>query len=315
MLDPTSILNNGSSPYLHPITEHNFMVIGGEGELGSGLIRHIQKAGGHVHATYITKAQGNSAERSFLDLGGDVSSWVIPGRFTIAFLCAAVTSMESCRIQPDVSRKVNVENTLNIARRLSETGAALFFPSTSLVFDGKSPFRRANEPVNPQCEYGCQKIEAERGLAELTDRVSIIRFTKIIGRTMPLLQNWIAALRQGKTIHPFSNMVLAPVSLRYAVEVISTVMEKNSYGLWQVSAKEDITYEQLARYVAEKIDVSQKLIQPVKAEQSALKLKTIPMHTTLDTSRLQYELGIEPPSVWEALDEALWMQESPYNRK
>ena len=295
-------------PRLQTIAAHSSIVIGGKGQLGSGLIRHIQKAGGHVHATYITKEQGTGTERSFLDLSGDVSLWAIPGKFTTAFLCAAVASTEICRTQPAASRKINVENTLTIARRLSETGAALFFPSTSLVFDGSIPLRYANDPVNPQCEYGCQKVETELGLASLTERVAIIRFTKIIGPAMPLMYNWIANLRQGKTIHPFSDMVLAPVSLRYAVKVIIAVMEKKSYGLWQVSAKEDVTYEQLARYVAGKKAVPQKLIQPVKAEQSGLKLETIPAHTTLDTSRLHDELGIEPPSVWETLDEVLRLQ-------
>jgi dTDP-4-dehydrorhamnose reductase len=198
---------------------------------------------------------------------------------------------------------VNVDSTLTLARRFSETGAALFFPSTNLVFDGSIPFRQATDPTNPQCEYGRQKVETERGLATLTDKVAVIRFTKIIGPGMMLLKNWAADLRQHRTIHPFSDMVLAPVSLRFATEVILAVMQRDSYGLWQVSAAEDVTYEQMARHLARKIGAPQSLIEPVESGKSGLALEFISKHTTLDTSRLKDELGLAPPSVWETLDE------------
>jgi dTDP-4-dehydrorhamnose reductase len=288
-------------------TRWKYLVIGGDSLLGKAVIEHLKRSGQKVITT--TRRRENISDSSlFLDLSGDISLWDIPEGIDNVLLCASVTKIEQCRRQPEESRKVNVDNILSLAARLSEREISIIYPSTSLVFDGKMPFRHANDPVNPQCEYGYQKVETELGLGSLTERVAIIRFAKIIEPAMPLINNWIANLKQGKTIHPFSDMVLAPVSLRYAVKVIIAVMEKKSYGLWQVSAKEDITYEQLARYVTEKRAVPQKLIQPVKAEQSGLKLETIPAHTTLDTSRLHDELGIEPPSAWETVDEILRLQ-------
>lgn len=286
------------------MTAHRSIVVGGEGQLGSSLTARLKQSAGPVLSTIFLRNQ-LSVDEVYLDLGTDVSRWPIPGEFDSAFLCAAITSTESCRMQPDACRQVNVENTLTLARRLSETGAALFFPSTNLVFDGSIPFRKATDPTNPQCEYGRQKVEAERGLASLTDKVAIIRFTKIIGPSMVLLTNWAADLRQRKTIHPFSDLVLAPVSLRFATEVILAVMRKESYGFWQVSAAEDVTYEQMARYVARKIGAPQSLIEPVQSVQSGLVLETVPSYTTLDASRLKDELDIDPPSVWATLDEVL----------
>ncbi len=278
------------------------IVVGGDGQLGSSLVLQLRNAGHTVFSTVFMNHH-NCGDHVFLDLGGDISHWQIPAPVDVAFLCAAVTSLDQCRTQPEESRKINVENTLALAKGISQTGAALFFPSSNLIFDGLVPFRKADDPVGPCCEYGKQKVETERGLTDLTERVSIIRFTKIISPGMALIQNWVADLRQGKTIHPFSDMVLSPLSLRFAIEAIIAVIERESYGLWQVSAGEDITYEQMARYLAQKIGISQKLIEPVRVCQSGLKFETLPKYTTLDTTRLQEELGIEPPNAWDMLDE------------
>jgi dTDP-4-dehydrorhamnose reductase len=282
----------------------NFLVIGGDGQLGSSLTSHLTQTGQHVHATYFFNDQICTGS-SFLDLSGDISNFQIPGPIDVAFLCAAVTSLDQCRTQPEESRKINVENTLTLAKRLSLTGAALFFPSSNLVFDGLVPFRKVTDPVSPRCEYGRQKAETESMLTELTDKAAIIRFTKIISPGMTIIKNWITDLRQGRSIHPFSDMVLSPVSLRFATEAIIAIMQRESYGLWQVSAREDVTYEQMASYLAQKMGISQKLIEPIRVDQSGLRFETIPEHTTLDTSRLKEELGLEPPKVWDVLDEVL----------
>jgi dTDP-4-dehydrorhamnose reductase len=282
----------------------NFLVIGGDGQLGSSLASHLTQTGQHVHATYFFNDQ-MSTESSFLDLGGDISNWRIPESIDVGFLCAAVTSLDQCRTQPEKSRKINVENTLALAKRMSQAGAALFFPSTNLVFDGLVPFGKATDPVSPLCEYGKQKVETECGLNKLTDRAAIVRFTKIIGPGMALIQSWIKDLRRGETIHPFSDMVLSPVSIQFAIEAIIAIIQRESYGIWQVSAGEDVTYEQMARYLAKKMGISQTLIEPIRVDQSGLKFETLPKHTTLDTTRLKEELGLEPPTVWDVLDEVL----------
>ena len=68
---------------------------------------------------------------------------------------------------------------------------------------------------------------------------------------------------------------------------------------------EDVSYEQMARYLAQKMGISQKLIAPIRVDQSGLRFETVPEHTTLDTTRLKEELGIEPPKTWDVLDDVL----------
>jgi dTDP-4-dehydrorhamnose reductase len=197
---------------------------------------------------------------------------------------------------------VNVQNTVALAKTLAAQGTFVVFPSTNLVYDGTVPFRKADDLVCPRTEYGRQKAEAETQLLSLGDSVAIVRFTKIIGPEMPLFRGWMRALRNGEAIHPFSDMVLAPVPLAFAVEVLRRVGSMRLPGILQVSGEKDITYEQVARYIAQRLGVDSDRVQPLSWRETGLHPEAVPKHTTLDTTRLRVECGMEPPDVWSAVE-------------
>jgi dTDP-4-dehydrorhamnose reductase len=220
----------------------------------------------------------------------------------VAYLCAAVAALRDCRNEPERTAKVNVRNTVALAKTLAANGTRIVFPSTSLVFDGSHPFARADEPVCPRTEYGRQKAEAERQLLALGELTCIVRLTKVIGPEMPLLKGWVDALQKGEAIHPFSDVVMSPLSLPFVAEVLCRTAESGVSGIVQVSGNTDITYEQAARYVAGRIGAKEDLVQPVESGNSGTNLEFVPSHTTLDTSRLSGVLGLATPDVWPALD-------------
>ncbi len=114
-------------------------------------------------------------------------------------------------------------------------------------------------------------------------------------------------------IHPFSNMVLAPVSLGFLTDVLVRLIDLDldlalaldSGGIIQVSGPEDITYEALARYLAKLIGASQDLIQPLKTSESNIQNEWLPAHSTLDTSILKSVMCRCVPNVWSCLDQVI----------
>ena len=285
------------------------LVVGADGLIGQALADHLMRAGETVVET--TRRLGTISEKSlFLDLVEDVSDWRPPCEVSVAYLCAAVTSLERCRREPLQSARVNVHHTVALAKTLVASGTFVIFPSTNLVYDGSIPFRKAEDAVCPVTEYGRQKVEAERQLLALGETVatlsrglvSVVRFTKVLGPNMPLFKGWIQALQDGETIYPFSDMVMAPVPLSFAVDVLHRVGEARLPGIVQVSGEKDVTYEQVARHIAQCIGASPDLVQPMRSEEAGLQIESIPSHTTLDTTRLRVELGMEPPDVWATID-------------
>ena len=63
---------------------------------------------------------------------------------------------------------------------------------------------------------------------------------------------------------------------------------------------QDVSYETVARYLASKLGADPNLVEPILYKRSEHSLPQL--HTTLDISRLQSELKMEPPDIWETID-------------
>ena len=277
------------------------LVIGADGLVGRALIDSLLRAGRSVLET-TRRSNTISKRRVFLDLRGDVSAWRLPCQTCVAYFCAAVSSMECCRREPAESAIVNVRNTVALAKTLTESGVLVIFLSTNLVYDGSKPFRKADDAVCPRTEYGRQKSRAEQELSGLGNLISIVRFTKVLGVNALPFKGWIQALQRGEVIRPFSDTVLSPVPLPFAIRVLHRIAELRLSGIVQVSGERDVTYEQVARHIAKRIGTDPDLVQPIRSREADPQLEAIPPYTTFDTTRLRMELGMDPPDVWSTID-------------
>ena len=275
------------------------LIVGADSTIGHALACELSQSGHTVVGT--TRRKGD-ASRHFLDLSQKITDWEIPGPVTTAYFCAAVTSLQACREAPEHSAKVNVHNTVALAKRLIDQNAHVVFLSTNLVYNGDAPFVRPDTPVCPQTEYGKQKAEAETLLLSLGSSVSILRLTKVVHPELPLLTTWTHSLNNLEIIHPFSDFVMAPVSLPLAVKAIQALGLVKLPGIMHLSASRDITYEQVGVYLAKRLGVNQDLVQPVRAREVLTDLEAIPSNTTLDTRRLEDTLGFTAPDPWAAID-------------
>lgn len=270
------------------------------------MIEQLEREGVRAMGT-TRRREAVTDTRSFLDLSGDVERWQPQAGVSVAVICAGVTSIESCRLDPLSTAQVNVQAVSKLARRLADEGAFVIYLSTNQVFDGSRPHTLADEHASARTEYGKQKAEVERQLLSLGKGASIVRLTKVVQPQMPLLQSWLCALREGEAIHPFMDMVMAPVSLSFTVSVLRKLIEARLPGIIQVSGHRDVTYAQVAYHIADRAGASAALVQPISIRDAGIPSENAPTHTTLDTGRLRAELGLEPADVWTTIDDALGM--------
>ena len=210
--------------------------------------------------------------------------------------------MALCEREPERTREVNVDHTVTLAQRLVDAGVFVVFLSSNTVFDGSTPFANSSQLPNPQCEYGRQKAAAEAEILNFGDKAAVIRFTKIFDPNTRLMRGWVSSLRYDAPIQPFSDAMIAPVSIAFAATVISAVVEHQSGGIHQVSASHDISYVHAATYLATQLGANPKLIRAVSSKDTGGPI--FPKHTTLDTITLS-QLGFDaPPPTW-ALDQFL----------
>lgn len=276
------------------------LIVGADGLLGGALLHRARAAGVPCQATRLAPTAADPALHS-LDLAAPLDAWEPPAPTHAALLCAAVTRLDACRADPARTRHINVVQTLELARRLTARGVFVVFPSSNLVFDGDLSRTPADHPVHPRTEYGRQKAEVEAGLRDLGPHIAIVRLTKVVHPDWPLLRAWRDALAAGQPVHPFPDLVCAPIPLDRVVDGLLAIARDRRAGLWQFSAARDVSYADLARHVADRLNAPAALVQPRPAGDLG-GVEHRPAHTTLDTSRARRELDLEFPDPLAALD-------------
>jgi dTDP-4-dehydrorhamnose reductase len=280
------------------------LIVGADSMVGRALTGRLLAGGERVAAT-TRRAEMVGPTRLFLDLAHADPHQRWPWPVDVAYVCAGVPNLEACRSDPVGTAHINVTGVMATVTRLVAQGAFVVYLSSNLVFDGSLHCRRADDPPCPRTEYGRQKAEVERHLSAFGTQVAVVRFTKIVGRDTPLLRAWIEAIRNRREIRPLADMVMAPVPVSFAVAALERVAQVRLPGIVQVSADQDVTYEQIARYLTERLGGAPEMIRPSSCRATVGLREPVPTYTSLDTARLRNELGMNPPDVWQAFEDLL----------
>jgi len=272
------------------------LVVGSDGQIGSGLMALLQRAGERVVGT-TRRLYAVGESRLYLDLTDDTKKWDFPWPVNVAVMCAGITSGEVCMREPAATALVNVQGACALAEKLVAHGAFVIFLSSNQVFDGSMPYRNPDDPASPVNEYGRQKAEAERFIRRGGHQIAIVRFGKILGPETPVLSTWREALLQGRSVHSFSDMYVSPVPLNCALSILRLVADRRQCGILQVSGECEISYTEVAYLGAKLLGADPRLVKPGDY-QSRYPLEPKPAgHTTLNIDRLESTLGIRPPDV------------------
>lgn len=275
------------------------LIVGGDSLVGSTLARQCRAAGTSTDAT---SRRGGAAIP--FDLARPDHGALSGGRWDAVYLCAAVTDMRACQNEPVATRRVNVDNTIELMRRLAAGGAHMVFFSTSQVFDGVSPAPAEDAVPNPRNEYGAQKLAVERAVARFDLPVAILRITKVVGeRPTGVLGTWRRTLAGDGPIVAADNLALSPVAVADVGSLARRLAAGRHRGIWHFGAADSLGYVEAARLMAERVG------QPaVRVRGEALTEAQVPSILRLGNERLacgkvESLLGIAPRPSREVLAE------------
>lgn len=267
------------------------LIVGGDSRIGRSIAHTHELAGDGVTAT-TRRAQKLPGQVS-LDLAAQPT---LPGgRFDVVYFCAASTGLAQCAAAPGETRRINVEATLALMREAARRGAFIVFFSTNLVFDGSRPLVAADATPKPECEYGRQKAEVEQRLAGERLPAAIVRLTKVLEPENALFAQWSAALIRGESIRPFSDRVMAPITLEAAVQTAVTAARRRVPGAVHVSASHDISYADAAGHFARALGSRPELVTPQRAAGTQTVRGGAPRHTSLAVDRDFFPTGAPDP--------------------
>jgi dTDP-4-dehydrorhamnose reductase len=274
-----------------------FLVVGGDSLVGRETFRALALRGHQVLATTRRRNRPDT-RRIFLDFESD-ERFRAPYGVQYAFVIAAATNYDRCERDPR-ARVINVELIPRLIESLIEQGVFVTFISSNSVFGGERSWPHEDDPHLPGIAYAQQKSEAEQAIRaaaerlEASDRMNVVRLTKILNLDVPPLPAWFSSLRERKTIEPFSDLTFAPMSAEFAGEALSTIGEKRIPGNLHLSGAANITYVDLACALARRLKAPKALIEPTTATAKGINIPFKPTYSGLGMVKTTKLSGLEP---------------------
>ena len=288
--------------------KNGFLVVGGDSLVGGGLLRALKRRG-HRALASTRRRDTLDGERVYLDFESETPFRAPPG-IQYAFLVAAATNYDRCEKDP-LAHRINVELLPRLVASLLEQGLFATFISTNSVFGGERPWPGEEDPHAPGIAYARQKSEGERAIRAAAQRLNalhrlnIVRLTKILNRDTPPLPAWLSAWKRGEGVQPFSDLIFAPMSVRFVGEALATIGEKRIPGDLHLSGAANVTYVDFASAMAERLKIDPTLISPTTAEEKGVNIPFKPRYSGLGMRRTTELSGIMPQTLAEVADDLL----------
>jgi dTDP-4-dehydrorhamnose reductase len=227
----------------------NIAVIGGNGQLGSDVVRVLADRGDAV-------ASLTHADIELSDLAS-VKACLGARTLDVVVNTAAMHHVENCEQQPDKAYAVNAIGARNLATATCELGVLIIHISTDYVFDGKKsePYVESDVPL-PLNVYGNSKLAGEYFVRTLNPKHFVLRTSALYGKQPCRAkggQNFIdlmlrLAQERGRVRVVDSEFVSPTPTADLALQ-IATLTGTDAYGLYHATAEGSCSWHEFAREI------------------------------------------------------------------
>jgi dTDP-4-dehydrorhamnose reductase len=218
---------------------------------------------------------------------------------------AAVTNVDTCHIDRDLCRKINVDAVRTLVEVSEEKGIHLIHLSTDFVFDGASGPYDEEAELNPVSYYGESKRDAELLIKASASKWSIIRTVLVYGITANMSRSnivlWVkSSLEKGTPIKVVNDQWRTPTLAEDLAEACLLVAEKEAQGIFHISGKDMMTVYNIAEQVAEFWTLDKSLLSPISSASLNQEAKR-PIKTGFILDKAISKLSYQPHSFKESL--------------
>lgn len=202
-------------------------------------------SGFEVHLTSRRHVKPRGSGVFHLDLS-DVSQNAPLPAVDFAFILAGITGERVCQANPTLSRAVNVDGTVRIAQELVSRGTFVVFPSSSRVFDGRTPNASLGDPIRPRGLYGKLKAEAEELLVQ-EENLAVLRLTRVAGSRESFAEKISAKLGRGENVSFSSIVMTSPLSYYEVFTAFLRIIVTESAGVFHLGGRQSMTEVEFAQ--------------------------------------------------------------------
>ncbi|MEM9265809.1 MAG: NAD(P)-dependent oxidoreductase [Cyanobacteria bacterium P01_F01_bin.13] len=216
---------------------------------------------------------------------------------------AAESSPNRCQEQPDLSHRINVTVSYDIATLCADADIPYVFASSDQVFNGLNPPYKEDDPVSPVNLYGEQKALAEVEILKCYSKTAVCRMPLMFGTVPPtassFLQPFIQTLRDGRELKLFTDEIRTPVSGATAAKGLLLALQ-NVQGRIHLGGKERISRYDFGRLMVEILDLPADGLKTCRQQDVKMSAPR-PPDVSLDSAKA-FAMGYTPFSVREELE-------------
>lgn len=264
-------------------------VVGASGLIGRHVCADLRTAGYNVMGTFFSKPQTGLIH---FDVAQPTLSIFRRCRWLI--VCAAVSRIDQCRVDPKQARAVNVEGTLALLHYALDHGINVVFLSSDRVFSGAKGNYSESDLPDPITAYGQHKLDIERFLQDTAPAALIFRLSKVFSPTVSepsLYRDVTAQLRErGRTVAAI-DQIFNPTAVSLVSRVLRVAMEKDLHGLYHLADRRVRSRFDFAREVAAREGFDPDVVVPTEMNLLPV-VDNRPINTSLNVSRLEQDLDM-----------------------
>ena len=212
-----------------------------------------------------------------------------------ALIVAGITNIAQCEKEKELSRKINVDGTLDFIQQFVREGIKPIFFSSDTVFDGVAGLYDEDSLPQPLNEYGRQKVEIESGIKEICadGNYLIVRISKIFSLERgngTLFDEMATTLKSGKVVRAAYDQIFSPLFIFDLLEIITILQTKGVTGVININPLEIWSRYDLALTLAKCMGVNPNRIEKISLDDLGETFKR-PKNTTMKTDKIIQKTG------------------------
>lgn len=280
------------------------VIIGSSGFIGSGFSSFYRTIYSDCYC--LDKRVVNDTTLFFDLMKPDISSLKLAEKdYKDALILAAVSKVDKCEKERELTKKINVDGTLELVRQLVDEGIRPIYFSSDYVFSGEGGKYSDDAKVCPVTEYGRQKAEVEEKIKEVSkNNYLVIRMSKVFSLEKndgTLLDEMAGILASEGTIRSAYDQIFCPTLLQDIIRAVVLLQSKSFNGIVNVCSPEAWSRYDLALRLAGLLKIDPSRVLRVSLDEIGFKSKR-PKDTSMIPERLLTEVGFDFTPIMQCVE-------------
>ncbi|MEO5963268.1 MAG: dTDP-4-dehydrorhamnose reductase [Thermomonas sp.] len=286
------------------------LLLGGNGQVGRELGRSLPVLGEVIVAT--RDGEGADAAADF-DQPQSLAALIETIAPDIVVNAAAYTAVDKAETDVDAAFRINAEAPATIAGACKVIDALLVHYSTDYVFDGRAAHPYLEDHATaPLGVYGASKLAGEQAVRDSGARHAILRTAWVYaahGKNFLLTMLRLAADRD--ELRVVADQFGAPTPAAWIADATTALLRQRvaESGTWHLTTRGETNWHGFATAImdeAHEMGLLQRkpVVLPITTAEYPTPAHR-PAYSVLDTTRLQQDFGIVPPSWQDGLKQTL----------